>query len=412
MLNLGAVKKQIDAMVADRKSGTNDYADRVERAVKEWARWRESPEVLADKIARAKTSWLVARPVEPAASVSELPDRPEKLTVVATDGSQIFPDRNEVATCFLINLGYVAITYGTGDRPTLDSEPMLVYNDDDLYQSWSGKKSIITRELVGHKRMAMEFAKLTELVASVSDDPPSPERSGGAGNCQTTKGKRDPVVALSDGTLILWMLEGKPLEFRRSMLKAFLASMDRLQKLRAPVCGYISDPGGSDVINALRVGMCPENPTNCDRCPWMTGEEPQLPCDPIEGVTDAVLFKRVLQVGERSAVFESASKILDDYGPHRIVFFYVHTGSEIGRVEIPMWVAEDRSLLDLVHATVIDQCRKGRGYPVVLSESHEQAVVKGVDRDVFYQFLRDAFVKSHLPADVSVKQLTKQVVDV
>ena len=77
-----------------------------------------------------------------------------------------------------------------------------------------------------------------------------------------------------------------------------------------------------------------------------------------------------------------------------------------------MRVAQDEELLNLIHSTIFDQCRKGRGYPVVLSESHEQAVVRTTDRDVFYTFLRDAFVKSHLSADVSVKQLTKHVVAV
>lgn len=392
MLDLGAVKKQIDRMVVDRKSMTNDYGDRVDRAVREWGRWKDDPQTLADKIARAKTSWLVARPIEPASSVGRLPERPPELTVVAADGSQIFPDRNEVASCFLINLGFVVITYGTGERPLLDSEPLLFYEDEDLYREWSGRRGMITREQVGHKRMAMEFDKLTQLVEAEE--------------------RKHPTVAMSDGTLILWMLEGKPLEFRRSMLRAFLSAMDRLQALQTPVCGYISDPGSSDVINALRVGMCPENPTNCDRCPWALGEDPEIPCDPIAGVTDAVLFKRVLQPGERSALFESASKILDDYGPHRIAFFYVHTGSEIGRVEVPLWVARDPDLLNLIHATVVDQCRKGRGYPVVLSESHEQAVVRGTDRDVFYGFLREAFVRSHLDAGISVKQLRKQVVEV
>ena len=392
MQNLGAVKRQIDAMVVDRKSGSDDYADRVGRAVKEWARWRDESQLLADKVAKAKMSWLVARPIDPVTTTEGLPTRPKALTVIATDGSQIFPDRNEVATCFLVNLGYVVITYGTGERPILDSEPALFYADADLYQEWSGRKSVITREQVGHRRMAMEFTKLTELAEAE-------ERS-------------QPTVAMSDGTLILWMLEGKPLAFRRSTLQAFLSAMDRLRAVRIPVCGYISDPGGSDVIKTLRVGMCPENPTHCDRCPWMSGEDPEIPCDPIEGVTDAVLFKRVLQSGERSAVFESASKILDDYGIHRIVFFYVNTGSEVGRVEIPMWVAQDAEMLDLVHATVVDQCRKGQGYPVVLSESHEQAVVRGADRDVFFQLLRDAYVRSRLPASISAKQLTKQVVNV
>ena len=161
----------------------------------------------------------------------------------------------------------------------------MFYEEGALYQEWSGTKAIVTREHVGHKRAALEFVKLTQLVASEE--------------------RNHPTVALSDGTLILWMLEGKPLALRRAMLTGFLSAMDRLQDLRAPVCGYISDSGESDVINALRVGMCPEHPTNCDRCPWKSGE-PDLPCDPIAGVTDSVLFKRVREVRCSRASQESS----------------------------------------------------------------------------------------------------------
>tara|TARA_A100001037_G_scaffold306092_1_gene349165 strand:- start:427 stop:1662 length:1236 start_codon:yes stop_codon:yes gene_type:complete len=398
LLNLGAVKKQIDVMVQNRKALTNDYAERVERAVREWRRWASDPDALSDKIAKARTSWLVAQPIEGITAVGSLPSRPGTLTVVATDGSQIFPDRNEVASCFLINLGYVSMTYGTCDRPEMGSEPELFFEDEDLYQDWSGHRAIITREQVGHRRMAMEFTRLVKL-AEMSGD-------------KDQRSKDIPIVAMSDGTLILWMLEGKPPALRREMLRGFLGSMDQLRKNRTPVCGYISSPGGSDVVNPLRVGMCPETPTVCDRCPWMTGERTELPCDPINGVTDAALYWRLLEPGERSALFESASKILDDYGPHSIVFFYVHTGQEIGRVEVPLWVAQDEDLLNLIHAAVIDQCRKGRGYPVVLSESHEQAVVKGTERELFYSMLRDAYVKNRMQVGVSVKQLKKKIVDV
>ena len=124
-------------------------------------------------------------------------------------------------------------------------------------------------------------------------------------------------------------------------------------------------------------------------------------------MTDDILFARKLQPGERSGVFGSTSKILEDYGPHRICFFYVNTGSEIGRVEIPLWVATDRELLDLVHVTVVDQAQKGNGYPVVLSESHERAVVRGAERDIFYKFLADTFVQNDIKAEISLKQLKK-----
>ena len=76
------------------------------------------------------------------------------------------------------------------------------------------------------------------------------------------------------------------------------------------------------------------------------------------------------------------------------------------------WVVEDRKLLDLVHATAVDQSEKGRGYPVVLSESHERAVVRGAEREVFYRFLKDTFVKNDLPAEISLKSLKKMAAGV
>jgi hypothetical protein len=220
-------------------------------------------------------------------------------------------------------------------------------------------------------------------------------------------------------------LEGKPYDFRRETLQTTLNGLEQLRQLRVPIAGYISDPGSADVVNGLRVGLCPEQPPDCDRCPWkaaeaqallnLDGEEQQpepIPCEPIAGVTDDMLYARKLKRGERSGVFRSSSKILEDYGPHRICFFYVHTGWEIGRVEIPEWVADDCELLELVHITVVDQAEKGRGYPVVLSESHERAVVRGADRDIFFKFLKDSFVKNNVKAENSLKQLKKMAATV
>ena len=289
------------------------------------------------------------------------------------------------------------IHYGTGERPVLSSQPSLFFREEDLYQEWAGRRTPVTREMVGVRRNAMEL----DRVVALSEQARLEGRT---------------VVGLTDGTLILWMLEGKPYDFRRETLQTTLRGFERLREARVPIAGYISDPGSADVVNGLRVGLCPEAPPDCDRCPWKAqqalelegeGERVEIPCEPIEGVTDDILYARRLKAGERSGVFGSGSKILEDYGPHRICFFYVHTGWEIGRVEIPRWVAEERDLLDLVHATVCDQAEKGRGYPVVLSESHERAVVRGADRDIFFKFLKDTFVKNDIKAEVSLKSLKK-----
>ncbi|MDP6780000.1 MAG: DNA double-strand break repair nuclease NurA [Candidatus Latescibacteria bacterium] len=405
MLDFGVLKAQIDEMAVERKDLETDYFRRIDRALGEMDRWAGSWEDLEKKIASSRTSWLVAQPSGPIAETHPLPKRPQQLTVIASDGSQIFPDRHEVANCYLINIGYVAIHYGTGERPVMSSRPTLFFREDDVYPEWAGRRTTVTRDMVGIKRGAMEFEQVAELAESAWDE-----------------GRM--AVGLCDGTLILWMLEGKPLDFRKQALASYLAVFDRLRKARVPVAGYISDPGSVDVVNALRVGLCQERPPNCDRCPWKAQQEsspggngqgtgqPGLPCEPIAGVTDDVVLARTLGKGERSGVFGSVSKILDDYGPHRTHFFYVHTGSEVARIEIPRWVADDPALLDLVHVTVCDQAEKGGGYPVVLSESHEKAVVRAAERDLFYRFLRDSFVENEVKAEVSLKSLKKMAAGV
>ena len=121
-----------------------------------------------------------------------------------------------------------------------------------------------------------------------------------------------------------------------------------------------------------------------------------------------MLIRQVLNPGERTPLYRSSSKILDEYGPHRIYYFYLHVGVEIGRVEVPEWVAADSDLLDMVHSCLCDQAEKGQGYPVALAEAHERAVVRGADRDAFYRFLRDTFVKNDIRTSVSTKSFKKR----
>ncbi len=45
---------------------------------------------------------------------------------------------------------------------------------------------------------------------------------------------------------------------------------------------------------------------------------------------------------------------------------------------------------------VCDQIRKGSGYPVSLSEAHEQAVVRASDRELFYDLLGSSSVSTKL----------------
>jgi hypothetical protein len=160
------------------------------------------------------------------------------------------------------------------------------------------------------------------------------------------------------------------------------------------------------VVNTLRVALCPHDVIDSDK---LCGECKSRECEAVAGVQDREIFSSTLAQGERSALFSSQSKIVKDhYGGHWVNFFYLRTDGEIARVEIPQWVAQDKDLLNLTHGLVLDQCRRGQGYPVALSEAHEQAVVTGADRESFWQLVESLLIGEHLPTPTSAKSFSKR----
>ncbi len=104
---------------------------------------------------------------------------------------------------------------------------------------------------------------------------------------------------------------------------------------------------------------------------------------------------------------------MNDYPPgHQTCYFYVHIAgigeqSEIARVEFPFWMVETAGMLDLVHATILDECQKGRGYPMILSEAHEQAVVRAQERFMFYEMIEREMLKEGAVVEYSSKKASK-----
>jgi NurA-like 5'-3' nuclease len=124
---------------------------------------------------------------------------------------------------------------------------------------------------------------------------------------------------------------------------------------------------------------------------------------------DRDLFNRLLAPGQRSALFGSRSSVVKKYyGANAVNFFYIKLDGEVARVEVPLWVAENESLLELVHSTLLDQCRRGLGYPVALSEAHEQAVVTVADRQQFWSLVEQVLVEDGIYPESSAKSESKR----
>jgi hypothetical protein len=398
-LRLDQVYGQVTAMSAAVTAARDDLASRLETAMGEWGSVWPDMDRVRGKVAAAKTSWLLAQPLEGLGN-RRLPDlTPERWRIVATDGSQIEVSRHEIAPCFLVNVGEVVLDYGAEPGATLASAPSLFFEPEDLYPIYGDEERAADGAVVAAIRDAHEFRRLAQLVR---------ESDG-------------PAIALVDGTLILWRDESNPRglaalapdDVKKQRLDAMLELFEAGEEAGIPVVGYVSSPGGSDVVNTLKVMLCPEHPVDCDRCPFTPeGMRPTAvhdkPCDPVARVTDAMLFRRMLTTGERSPLFWSSAPVLDAYAGHRVAFCYLDAGDEIARLELPAYVANSQELTDLAHWAAADQSRRGYGYPVALAEAHEQAIVRWADRDAFFRLVAQRFVREGNRVSLSRKQLRKR----
>jgi len=314
------------------------------------------------------------------------PDRPPEVTVVASDGSQIYPDRHVEPTYFLLNVSTIAFQYGTTESPRLDATPELRFRQDldALFDDVLGSMS-------------------TDLVSALRDEMELDHLLTGAKEAHVS-GR--PLVALADGTLIRWMIRGmRNQAVEDELIRRYTERLTDFQTQGLPLASYISMPGNTELVNLLRFYRG-ELQIEED---WIDDETPTL-----RGLLDRTVVGRILDRGERTVLFRSASHILEDYPEgQRICYFYLKVPAgthrdEVARVELPQWVAETDGAVDLLHTTILDDCRKGDGYPVALSEAHERAVIRAPERESFFRLMERRLRNAGLPTTGSQKRLSKQ----
>ena len=335
------------------------------------------------------------------------PPAPHEYIAIGADGSQVDLDRHGPAHCFVINIGGMQVRYGRQPAATSWTEPHLFSAPEEMNLSDGDgvKETPIDASLLAVKRQVMEARALADRVAALP-----------AGL---------PALALLDGTLVLWTLSGGDRSegrygdhVRRVFLQdGLLAALDSLRTQRQtpalPFASYISNPRSPEVVNLLRLIACPHEALETSGCARICGRGGvgKRECDAVaQSLMDRDLFEGLLAPGQRSAVFASQSNIVvSDYGTHGVRFCYLNVGDEIARLEMPAWVAQDAASLDLLHALVLDQCAKGRGYPLVLQEAHEQAVVTAADRRSFWTLVAQSLAQRGIPVGGSEKARSKRV---
>jgi hypothetical protein len=385
LLDLSSQVRQMGEQLARRRADEQRQLELLDAMLSDYRdRWEELAD-LAESVQER-----VAVPTGPLDERVPPHPRPSAYTAMATDGAEIDPDRHGGSGEFyLINVGRVRIPYGQPEREVeLRSASTLGYTDEHLF--------IVDprdpRRQVPMRDRHLDALRTVEELRALADLAVAESKSGHA-----------PAVALVDGTLLFSVLEERPRDFLRNRFYTdFVAQLERMRHLRVPVAAYASRSRGIDLVHLFRA-VCGSTPLTCDVCGGAHA------CA-LRGLNDAHLVGRWLQRWERSALFRVRSNVHDPfYGGHRVYFFLLNTGDELARVEIPEWVARDQSLLNVLHAVLVDQCTKGFGYPAVLARADDRAVISLGDRDVLDTLVQQELARQGVVARPSAKLSRKQV---
>jgi len=320
---------------------------------------------------------------EPLDLVSPLPTLPEQYTVIGVDGSEVQPDRHGVALYHLINIGSLVYRHGSGETPEARSAPHLYYRDDEIYEG----TTLVAGNLLDVRRAHAEVEHLAERVEA--------EPAG-------------PLLALVDGTLLLWVLEDLPAERRQEKIVRYLDLLARIRARGAALAAFTSRPRYAEVGRLLHLARVGGDVHRAQTEP-----------NPLERLPDQAIFS-FLPPGSRSALFISPSPVnTTAYAPRgqRVCFFYVNVAAEgvepeIARVEVPLWVTTAAAptgepLLALVHGGVVAQSRILGGFPYVLARADELAYISGAERELLEDMVGTALLAAGLPADLSTKAFYK-----
>lgn len=392
MLELNKLTEQVAEMaetLAGQRTRLQSLVQQAHSKLQEHAQVSEELRAKLRRAAEVDTSWRGADPLDDRLDVCHtLPARPEPATLIASDGSQIYPDTHGIALYFLLNVGSIVLRQGSGEAPSTATLSRVFFDDRDLYDD---ADRLIETDKVNAQRDLWELQRLAELATA--------EREQLGGDLERL------LVALDDGPLLLWMPQRLTDTQQARRVEEFARGLTALRRVQAVPLGYVDRPRSANVLRLLQLADLPLEQITTQR----------LRVNTYRGLSDRLLFHDLLGPGQRTGWFAATSEINKTYGEqgHRICFCYLNVAVEDGgdkarvvRVEAPEWAVADQDRVDAALAAVWSDSQL-TGYPYVLARAHELAVVSHHERGAFEQMLRVAMMRQQLLVEESAKQQQK-----
>lgn len=393
-LEFNKVVEQVKIMGRYLAHRANDAGTKLERAL-EWFYAATDLDVVHERIKLVRESSVsgyrgaapLPRPYdEIVCGVGELPPTPETATVLASDGSQVYPDQHSFAQYYLINISTFVYYHGASRVPFQATAPHLYYSEHEVLDR-DGR--LITNQTVNARRSLMEVQRLADMAWELRGDLP-------------------PLVAMHDGGLLKFF-GATDVAGAHEIERDYMKALEKLRDAGALLIGYLDVPRSKYLISLLHLlNLAPEQVNDANL--KANGE--------IEGLTDDMLYSVVLQPGERSALMAQNSPQNREYkdrgADYEIASFYLNVShnpsrSSIARIDVPLWVAKDRQAVAHLQALIIEQCliQGRRHYPYALTRADELAYVSSVEKSQLDELIRVSMRNAQLEPEISNKLQTK-----
>ncbi len=319
-------------------------------------------------------------------------DEPLRYALIATDGSQIMPDRHKAVLFAYVQAGCACITYGGRDGALAHRIQRLkksrLFLEHELFDEHG---EMITPGEISNARDALEIELMAEA-ASIAE----------------AHGYMPVVIA--DGSMVPFALlgsRGLRTPAQQRMLDAFKRAMKALQMSGALACGYIDKPNSNALVNTCALLDVPFDQVSEDRL-----KKESVRC---AGIFDRHVLDGWLTPAHRTALFDPRWEVNEPQhlGPHAMRCCYVNVGaglgrrSALGRMETPAWCATPANVA-ILSAILLRQARMGSNYPLILKVAHEEAVVGKDDQREMENALMQALIDRGITPYQSFKQEAKE----
>lgn len=318
---------------------------------------------------------------------------PARYALLASDGSQIMPDRHRPVLFALIQIACACVVYGchADESPALvgavrlaQEKDIRMMGEDELFRA--GADDIVSAGEIALERDLREIEVLAE-------------------RCEAFHRAGARVIALADGALVPFsLLNDARLRAGDRRLARFTAALGRLRDAGALVAGYIARPGSNAIAQTCALAGVP----------WQDAAAAvRRGDDRARLALDRHLLERALPSQHRTACFTPTWTIngKDFLGrdAHTMRAFYINVGRdrpEIARVELPAWCA-DSADLNALTAILGRHCLMGGGYPFILKAAHEEAVLTRQDQREIERRLQSELQRRGVMTTPSPKQEAK-----